>query len=85
MFLSPTRPTERTQPPSPFAGYEVRNIKSDAQGCIDLTELDRAMTANVAGLMLTNPNTLGILSRKSARSPLWSMPEAAWSIWMEPI
>ena len=42
------------------SGYQVRNLKSDAHGCIDLGELDRAMTEEVAGLMLTNPNTLGI-------------------------
>ena len=42
------------------SGYQVRNLKSDAHGCIDLAELDRAMTEEVAGLMLTNPNTLGI-------------------------
>jgi len=43
-----------------IAGYEVRNVKSDARGCVDLAELDRAMADQVAGLMLTNPNTLGI-------------------------
>jgi len=43
-----------------ISGYEVRNIKSNAQGCIDLAELDRALTDEVAGLMLTNPNTLGV-------------------------
>jgi glycine cleavage system P protein (glycine dehydrogenase) subunit 2 len=42
------------------SGYQVRNLKSDAHGCIDLAELERAMTEEVAGLMLTNPNTLGI-------------------------
>jgi glycine cleavage system P protein (glycine dehydrogenase) subunit 2 len=42
------------------SGYQVRNLKSDAHGCVDLVELDRAMTEEVAGLMLTNPNTLGI-------------------------
>jgi len=43
-----------------ISGYEVRNIKSNARGCVDLAELDRALTEDVAGLMLTNPNTLGI-------------------------
>jgi glycine dehydrogenase subunit 2 len=43
-----------------ISGYEVCNIKSNTQGCVDLAELDRAMTEDVAGLMLTNPNTLGI-------------------------
>jgi len=43
-----------------ISGYEVRNIKSNAQGCVDLAGLEQAMTEEVAGLMLTNPNTLGI-------------------------
>jgi glycine dehydrogenase subunit 2 len=43
-----------------IAGYEVQALKSDARGCIDLSELDHAMTGEAAGLMLTNPNTLGI-------------------------
>jgi glycine dehydrogenase subunit 2 len=43
-----------------IAGYEVRHVRSDGCGRVDLAELDRAMTEDVAGLMLTNPNTLGI-------------------------
>ncbi len=43
-----------------ISGYAVRNLKSDDRGCIDLAELERIMTEDVAGLMLTNPNTLGI-------------------------
>ena len=43
-----------------ISGYGVRNIKSNAHGCIDLAKLNRALTEEVAGLMLTNPNTLGI-------------------------
>jgi glycine dehydrogenase subunit 2 len=42
------------------AGYEVRHLKSNERGCVDLADLDRAMDHDVAGLMLTNPNTLGI-------------------------
>ena len=43
-----------------ISGYEVRNLKSNNRGCVDLAELARAMTDEVAGLMLTNPNTLGV-------------------------
>jgi glycine dehydrogenase subunit 2 len=43
-----------------ISGYQVRNINSDARGCVDFAGLDRAMTDEVAGLMLTNPNTLGM-------------------------
>jgi glycine dehydrogenase subunit 2 len=43
-----------------ISGYEVRNLKSNARGCIDLAELERVLTSDVAALMLTNPNTLGV-------------------------
>jgi len=43
-----------------ISGYTVRHIKSNERGCVDLADLDRAMDQDVAGLMLTNPNTLGI-------------------------
>jgi len=43
-----------------FAGYEVREIPSNAQGIIGLEELRAHLTPDVAALMMTNPNTLGI-------------------------
>ena len=43
-----------------FAGYEVRELKSNARGTLDLHVLEEAMTEEVAALMLTVPNTLGI-------------------------
>jgi glycine cleavage system P protein (glycine dehydrogenase) subunit 2 len=43
-----------------ISGYEVRNLKSNARGCLDLAELERLLTPDVAGLMMTNPNTLGV-------------------------
>jgi glycine dehydrogenase subunit 2 len=42
-----------------ISGYEIRHIKSNEHGCVDMADLARAMDADVAGLMLTNPNTLG--------------------------
>ncbi len=50
-----------------ISGYQVRPLKSNAQGCIDLADLDRAMDSDVAGLMLTNPNTLGIFETDIAQ------------------
>ncbi|RCK78585.1 MAG: Glycine dehydrogenase [decarboxylating] (glycine cleavage system P2 protein) [Candidatus Ozemobacter sibiricus] len=41
-------------------GYEVVTIKSDAQGGVDLEDLKAHLGPEVAGLMLTNPNTLGL-------------------------
>jgi glycine dehydrogenase subunit 2 len=43
-----------------MAGYSVQNIKSDACGMVDVEELARVVDADVAALMLTNPNTLGV-------------------------
>jgi len=47
-----------------ISGYEVKNLKSNSRGCVDMDELDRAMTEDVAGLMLTNPNTLGVFEEQ---------------------
>ncbi len=41
-------------------GYTVVTLKSGADGCVDLDELRRAVGPDTAGLMLTNPNTLGL-------------------------
>ena len=43
-----------------ICGYRVQEVKSNDQGTIDLESLRRAMTEDVAALMVTNPNTLGV-------------------------
>jgi len=43
-----------------MCGYEVTQIPSDARGGVDLEALVRALGTDVAALMLTNPNTLGL-------------------------
>ena len=43
-----------------MAGFDVVNIASNALGCVDLEALKAALGPDTAGLMLTNPNTLGI-------------------------
>lgn len=42
------------------AGFDVIEVKSNAAGGVDLDSLKEAMSDEVAGLMLTNPNTLGL-------------------------
>lgn len=42
------------------AGFETVTIKSTESGKIDTTELSRALDSDVAALMITNPNTLGV-------------------------
>jgi glycine dehydrogenase subunit 2 len=43
-----------------FAGYEVRELKSNPRGTLDLALLEREVTEEVAALMITVPNTLGV-------------------------
>jgi glycine dehydrogenase subunit 2 len=43
-----------------IAGYEVENLKSNAAGTVDLARLQAQLNDDVAALMLTNPNTLGV-------------------------
>lgn len=43
-----------------MAGYTVVNVESDENGCVDLAKLKAAVGPDTAGLMLTNPNTVGI-------------------------
>ncbi len=47
-----------------FAGYKVQELKSNARGTLDLHVLEAAMTEDVAALMLTVPNTLGIFENQ---------------------
>jgi glycine dehydrogenase subunit 2 len=50
-----------------MCGYEVATVPSDSRGNIDVRELDRLMDESVAGLMLTNPNTLGLFEEHILR------------------
>ncbi len=43
-----------------MCGYQVVNIPSAENGCVDLEALKAALGDDTAGLMLTNPNTVGI-------------------------
>lgn len=43
-----------------MVGYSVENIKSNERGVVDLAVLEKAVNDDVAGLMITNPNTVGV-------------------------
>ena len=43
-----------------MADFDVINIPSDEHGCVDLEALKAAVGDDTAGLMLTNPNTVGL-------------------------
>jgi glycine dehydrogenase subunit 2 len=47
-----------------MAGYEVTTVKSDARGNVDLDALKAALGPDVAGFMLTNPNTIGLFEER---------------------
>jgi glycine dehydrogenase subunit 2 len=43
-----------------LSGYEAHEVRSNEHGLVDLDALREALADDVAGLMLTNPNTLGL-------------------------
>jgi glycine dehydrogenase subunit 2 len=49
-----------------LGGYEVTTVASDARGCVDVRALRAALDETVAGIMLTNPNTLGLFEEDIA-------------------
>ena len=46
-----------------LCGYSVATIKATDDGHVDLAALEQALRPDVAGLMLTNPNTSGLFER----------------------
>ncbi len=46
-----------------MCGFTVVNIPSGPDGCVDLAALKKAVGPDTAGLMLTNPNTLGLFDK----------------------
>jgi glycine dehydrogenase subunit 2 len=50
-----------------LAGYEALKIPSDARGLVDVSALEKLIDEDVAGLMLTNPNTLGLFEEDIQR------------------
>ncbi len=49
-----------------IAGMRSVTVKSDENGLVDLEDLKQKLDENVAGIMLTNPSTLGIFERNIA-------------------
>jgi glycine dehydrogenase subunit 2 len=50
-----------------LAGYEAVHVPSDARGLVDVSALEKLVDEDVAGLMLTNPNTLGLFEQEIER------------------
>ena len=47
-----------------LSGYKVVQVPSDSRGLVDLGQLEKLVDEDVAGLMLTNPNTLGLFEEE---------------------
>lgn len=47
-----------------MCGYKVREIPTDASGDVDLEALRKVLGPQTAGIMLTNPSTLGVFERR---------------------
>lgn len=43
-----------------LGGFQIVQVPSDSRGGVDIAALEKLMDETVAGLMLTNPNTLGL-------------------------
>jgi len=48
---------------STLCGYDVTQISSNPQGVIEPAAVQKAMNENVAAIMITNPNTLGLFEK----------------------
>jgi len=46
-----------------MAGFKVVIVPSDKEGCVDIEALKAAVGERTAGLMLTNPNTIGVFEK----------------------
>ncbi len=49
-----------------LGGYETVTVASDDRGLVDMTALRNRLDGDVAGIMLTNPNTLGLFEEDIA-------------------
>ena len=47
-----------------MCGFEIVEVKSNERGQVDIEELKTLLDENVAAIMMTNPNTLGIFEEK---------------------
>jgi glycine dehydrogenase subunit 2 len=47
-----------------LSGYQAVQVPSDDRGLVDVGQLEKLVDHDVAGLMLTNPNTLGLFEEE---------------------
>ncbi|MEM0349877.1 MAG: aminomethyl-transferring glycine dehydrogenase subunit GcvPB, partial [Candidatus Caldarchaeum sp.] len=46
-----------------MAGFDVKVVRTREDGCVDLEMLEKMVDGDVAGIMLTNPNTIGLFEK----------------------
>ncbi len=54
-----------------YCGYTVETVNSLADGTVDLADLKSKINENVACLMMTNPNTVGIFEKDISTVAAW--------------
>ena len=62
-FLIPDSAHGTNPATAAIAGFSVTSIPSNAKGVMDLAAFKQALSDDVAGVMLTSPNTLGLFER----------------------
>jgi len=66
-ILSPDSAHGTNPATAAVCGYTVENLKSNAEGGIDLEALTRQVDEETAALMLTNPSTIGVFESQIAK------------------
>jgi len=66
VFLIPDSAHGTNPASARVCGYRVETVRSTPNGRLDVEAIERRMGPDVAGLMLTNPNTLGIFENRIA-------------------
>ena len=80
-ILIPDSAHETNPATAAICGYAVENLKSNSRGMVDVSALAAQMNEDVAGLMLTNPNTLGIFEQEIHKIAEIPSPEGRSSIY----
>jgi glycine dehydrogenase subunit 2 len=63
VFLVPESAHGTNPATAAFAGFSVENIPATSEGRVDLEALKARLGPDVAGVMITNPNTCGLFER----------------------
>ena len=65
LFVVALAPAHGTNPATAgMCGYKVYEVPTGPDGDVDIDELKKVVGPKTAGIMLTNPSTLGVFERK---------------------